>query len=104
MRRPKLTRHHLTPKSRGGNRLPNNKVRLATARHIAWHLAFQNKTLWEILSSLEAMDIVFPNKSAKDIRLMLLRLARVKGHVDPGGMIVEKELLKYLEAHKEPRV
>ena len=51
-KRPRTNRHHLTPRSRGGQTLPSNILRIKIVRHCAWHQLWQNKTLKEIIKLL----------------------------------------------------
>ena len=45
-------RHHLTPKSRGGDMSPQNLLTIDIDRHIFWHKMFGNKTLEEVIDLL----------------------------------------------------
>ena len=49
----KLTRHHLLPKSRGGNGEPENILYLWVERHRLWHFLFGNNSLEEIIQILQ---------------------------------------------------
>lgn len=51
----KFNRHHLKPRSRGGQDLPSNLIRMDENRHGAWHLLFQNRTLSEVIEILERL-------------------------------------------------
>jgi len=53
-------RHHLTPKSRGGDHSPENLLLLKIDRHFYWHKLFGRRTLEEVIQ-------------------LLLRVHRVKG-------------------------
>lgn len=55
IKKMKTNRHHLTPKSRGGNDFPANLLRIDMERHNAWHFLFGNKTLQEIIELLERL-------------------------------------------------
>jgi len=46
-------RHHLRPKSRGGDALESNLLVMDIERHNAWHFLFKNLTLDEIIELLE---------------------------------------------------
>ena len=52
----KFNRHHLTPRSRGGNNSHKNLLNMDISRHNAWHFLFGNKTLEEIIALLERMQ------------------------------------------------
>lgn len=52
----KLTRHHLTPRSRKGGSSNNNVLNLRWWKHEAWHRAFRNLTLEEVISLLMSLD------------------------------------------------
>ena len=47
-----ITKHHLTPKSRGGLANSENLLRLDIQKHICWHKLFGNMTLEEIIELL----------------------------------------------------
>jgi hypothetical protein len=49
----KFNRHHLKPRSRGGDSLESNLLTMDTNRHDAWHLLFSNLTITEIIELLE---------------------------------------------------
>lgn len=59
-RRRKLTRHHLTPKSRGGNGSAKNILYIHRNKHDVWHILFGNATL-------------------EEAALLLFRIAKMKG-------------------------
>ena len=46
-------RHHLTPRSRGGDESEENLFLLKLDRHFYWHKLFGNKTLEEVISLLQ---------------------------------------------------
>lgn len=48
----KNNRHHLRPKSRGGDALESNLLVMDMERHNAWHFLFKNMTLDEIINLL----------------------------------------------------
>jgi len=48
-----INKHHLKPKSRGGQNLDSNLLKMDISRHNAWHLLFENLTLDEIIKLLE---------------------------------------------------
>lgn len=58
-------RHHLRPRSRGGNNSPSNILRFDENRHEAWHLIFGNKTLDEVIELLQRLRYL---KEAKRFR------------------------------------
>jgi hypothetical protein len=45
-------KHHLTPRSRGGDESDENLFLLRLDRHFYWHKLFGNKTLEEVISIL----------------------------------------------------
>ena len=47
--------HHLTAKSRGGKRNPQNIILFDMSRHNAWHFLFGNMTLDEIIATLKKL-------------------------------------------------
>lgn len=49
----KFNRHHIKPRSRGGDSLESNLLTMDTNRHDAWHLLFSNLTITEIIELLE---------------------------------------------------
>ena len=55
IRSDKINRHHLTPKSRGGQAVESNLLKMDISRHNAWHLLFGNLTLKEIIILLKRL-------------------------------------------------
>ena len=51
----RFNKHHLTPKSRGGQAIESNLLRMDISRHNAWHLLFGNLTLPEIIALLKRL-------------------------------------------------
>lgn len=51
-----LTKHHLQPRSRGGQTIMSNLFRLDSYRHLAYHLLFGNKTLEEVIKLLQRVQ------------------------------------------------
>jgi len=49
---PGRNRHHLTPKSRGGNKRPGNLLLIDIEKHRCWHTMFKNRTLNEVIELL----------------------------------------------------
>jgi hypothetical protein len=47
------SRHHLTPRSVGGNNDPSNILILWNEKHEMWHRLFGNHTLEEIIEILQ---------------------------------------------------
>lgn len=45
-------KHHLKPKSRGGQSLDSNLLDIDIERHNAWHQLWRNLTLEEVISLL----------------------------------------------------
>jgi len=43
----KFNKHHLSPKSRGGQSIESNLLRMDISRHNAWHLIFHNLSFEE---------------------------------------------------------
>ena len=52
-RRKYQNKHHLKPKSRGGQSLESNLLWIDIERHRAWHAVFGNMTLDEIIALLK---------------------------------------------------
>lgn len=52
MSREYMTRHHLTPRQRGGKNRISNLCRLWWSKHCALHKLFQNRTLEEVIAHL----------------------------------------------------
>lgn len=52
MRHRKRTKHHLTPKSRGGGNEVSNILLLYETKHRIWHEVFHNRTLEEVIELL----------------------------------------------------
>ncbi len=48
----KLTKHHITPKSKGGSDMPYNIAKVPDREHQLYHHLFSNKTPVEILDYL----------------------------------------------------
>lgn len=48
----KLTNHHITPRSRGGNSMPSNIAKVREREHRLYHALFENKTPVEVLDYL----------------------------------------------------
>ncbi len=48
-----ITKHHLTPKSRGGLTTTKNLLRLDLQKHICWHKLFGLRTLDEVIEELQ---------------------------------------------------
>ena len=64
----KLTDHHLTPSSRGGNGSARRILAISLEQHEAWHALFGNATLEEILAELENIRIFFEDPKNKGRR------------------------------------
>jgi hypothetical protein len=54
-KRRKMNRHHLTPKSRGGDRRSSNMLLIEVKRHDAWHYLWGNRTLDEVILLLQRL-------------------------------------------------
>jgi hypothetical protein len=89
----KLTRHHLRPRSRGGDDLNSNILILKWERHRALHLACGNMTWNEIINNLisalqgkghrfrwnkERWKLVFGEKSARQAIMLCIRVRQLK--------------------------
>lgn len=48
-------KHHLKPRSRGGQSLDSNLITMDAYRHDAWHLLFSNLTLEEVIELLQRL-------------------------------------------------
>ena len=55
----KLTDHHLTPSSRGGNGLARRILAISSDQHETWHTLFGNATLEEAIEELNAVRAFF---------------------------------------------
>ena len=44
-----MNKHHLRPRSRGGEKLTYNLLLIKVSRHNAWHVLYGNRTLNEII-------------------------------------------------------
>jgi hypothetical protein len=60
-------RHHLRPKSRGGQKIQSNLLLIDMERHCAWHKLWGNRTLEEVIALLQRL------KSIKDNQKLLKR-------------------------------
>jgi len=58
----KMTRHHLTPRARGGKEGKNNIVKIPDRYHVAWHTFFGNLTPKE---AIHFMRVIFSRKGKK---------------------------------------
>ncbi len=54
-KRGKKNRHHLKPKSRGGQNIPSNILNIEMKRHNAWHILWGNRTLDEVIALLQRL-------------------------------------------------
>lgn len=48
----KRNKHHLIPKSRGGQKLTSNLLLIDMEKHCAWHKLWGNRTLDEVIELL----------------------------------------------------
>ena len=55
-RKRKMNRHHLKPKSRGGQGVKSNLILIDMERHCAWHQLWGNRTLNEIILLLQRLQ------------------------------------------------
>jgi hypothetical protein len=67
-RQHKFNKHHLTPRSKGGQSVGSNLLRMDISRHNAWHLLFGNLTLTEIIALLTKLRMI---KELKSVRKQL---------------------------------
>ncbi len=51
-KRAMMNRHHLLPRSSGGNGMPNNLLLIDIEKHQAWHKLFKNRHLDEVIEML----------------------------------------------------
>ena len=61
-------RHHLKPKSRGGQALDSNLLLIKLQRHVEWHKIFGNLTLDEIIELLIRVQRAKKHQEALDER------------------------------------
>ena len=52
---PGRNRHHLVPKSRGGNTKPGNLLLIDIEKHRCWHVLFKNLNLSEVIQLLQRL-------------------------------------------------
>ena len=52
----KRNRHHLRPRSRGGDSHPSNLLLIQVERHETWHRLFGNRTLSEVIQLLKRVE------------------------------------------------
>lgn len=64
---PKITTHHLVPRSRGGDNSPENLSKVRDTEHRAWHTLFRNWSPCEI--AMRIMGLFIP----KDFSLTVKR-------------------------------
>ncbi len=55
-RYPGRNKHHLIPRSRGGNNSDRNLLLIDIEKHEAWHRIFGLRSLREIISLLQRLD------------------------------------------------
>jgi len=60
-------RHHLKPKSRGGQKVESNLLLIDMERHNAWHKLWGNRTLDEVIELLLRVRQAKKSKKAKEI-------------------------------------
>ena len=56
--------HHLKPRSKGGQSIDSNLLRVDVYRHDAWHLLFKNNSLDDVILILQRLQRI---KRAKRI-------------------------------------
>lgn len=52
---PRRNRHHLVPRSKGGDNSRSNLLMIREDRHQLWHKLWGNKTIDEVLDLLQRM-------------------------------------------------
>lgn len=55
MKGKKKNRHHLKPKSRGGQKVDSNMLLIDMEKHNAWHVLWGNRTLEEVIAVLQRL-------------------------------------------------
>jgi len=55
-KRKRRNKHHLTPRSRGGEGYKYNLLLIGIERHAAWHTLWGNRTLSEVISLLKRLQ------------------------------------------------
>lgn len=86
-----MNRHHLTPRSRGGENLESNLILIKIERHNAWHRFWGNANLKEILFYLshcsnkqfkhnKDWQKIWGNKTTRKVIAILLRLQSIKSY------------------------
>ena len=55
-RKRKMSKHHLKPKSRGGQKIKSNLILIDIERHCAWHKLWGNRTLNEVILLLQRLQ------------------------------------------------
>ncbi len=85
----KLTDHHLTPSSRGGNGLARRILAISSEQHEAWHTLFGNATLEEAIEELNAVRAFFddPANTKRRCRWKLSKTSFIPcvGRTSEGG-------------------
>jgi hypothetical protein len=91
--------HHLIPRSKGGESIGSNLLKIDVYRHDAFHLLFKDRTILEIISILKkyntindfmktidnyfkwkALLLLFGKKNIDEIIYLLERINRAKFH------------------------
>jgi hypothetical protein len=83
--------HHLKAKTSGGSSIASNLIKLDAYRHCAIHYLFSNKTIHEIIMTIEfeiplrnleysrnAWKLLFGNKNKYEIVALLKRVQKIK--------------------------
>lgn len=61
-RRKHQNKHHLRPRSRGGQAIESNLLWIDIERHRAWHVLWGNRTLDEVIALLTRLKSVKENQ------------------------------------------
>jgi hypothetical protein len=75
-----FNKHHLTPRSQGGQSVTSNLLRLDTKRHDAWHAIFCNLRLNEIITLLLYVKQVMESSIFNGIQLKSTVMLLVKSN------------------------
>lgn len=59
----KRNKHHLIPKSRGGQKLTSNLLLIDMEKHCAWHAIWKNRTLDEVIELLKRVKRAKENQN-----------------------------------------
>jgi hypothetical protein len=85
-----MDKHHLIPKQQKGKTKANNLVILKREKHVAFHRAFRNRTIGDMLQYFSLLsgyvarkdwEIIFGNKTERQAYLLLDRLWSIKKQI-----------------------